>query len=169
MDETKNFSYYLTLLQKTYERLRNGFDTSDIYIATGEDQVNIIKQQIPSLDDDHLIIEPMRRDTAAAIGLAAVTLAKKFPTEVMINVNSDHFIKDEPKYLQAIALVEKLIIEKPKQGVLIGVNPTYPETGYGYIKMGSEIQSLNNFKVFEIEAFKEKPDLATANEYLSQW
>jgi mannose-1-phosphate guanylyltransferase len=159
----------LTLLQKTYERLRQGFNSSDIYLSTGAAQVESIKLQLPELPDDHYIIEPCRRDTAAAIGLAAMTLAKKYPDEVMINVNSDHFIKDEAKYLRAIALVEEVISANPDHGVLIGVNPTYPEIGYGYIKMGEEVSDKGEFKIFDIDSFKEKPDLETAKIYFSSW
>jgi mannose-1-phosphate guanylyltransferase len=159
----------LTLLQKTYQRLRQEFSQNDIYIATGQDQAESIISQIPELLPSHLILEPMRRDTAAAIGLAAITIAKDFPNEVMININSDHFIKDEAKYLRAIHLVEKIISENSEHGVLIGVKPTYPETGYGYIKMGEELSDFGEFKVFNLDSFKEKPDLETAKIYFSEW
>lgn len=159
----------LTLLQKTYSRLAETFPKQDIFIATGNGQSEMIRQQLPELDTEQFILEPMRRDTAAAIGLAAVTIAKADPKAVMININSDHYIKDEDKYRRVIKLVEELINENPERGVLIGVNPTYPETGYGYIKMGDEVVEKGEFKAFEIEAFKEKPDLETAKEYFLQW
>lgn len=167
----------LTLLQKTYERLRGGFAAEDIYIATGQDQIEMIKQQLPAVPETNYILEPCRRDTAAAIGLAAARLSKLDPQAVMININSDHFIKDEAKYLRAIGLVEKLIEENSGRGVLIGVKPTYPETGYGYIKMGEESPrstgsgpaETGEFKVYHIDSFNEKPDLKTARLYFEQW
>lgn len=161
----------LTLLQKTYERLLAGFKADDIYIATGRDQLESIQKQLPGIPSANFILEPMRRDTAAAIGLAAATIANVNPSEVMININSDHFIKDEAKYLRAIKLVEELILENPERGVLIGVNPTYPETGYGYIKMGEEVvgHAEKEFKVFNIDSFKEKPSLEAAMVYFEQW
>ncbi|MEI8361585.1 MAG: sugar phosphate nucleotidyltransferase [bacterium] len=158
-----------TLLQKTYERLRLEFDSRDIYIATGHDQAESIKNQLPDLAESQLILEPMRRDTAAAIGLAAITIGKMFPDEIMININSDHFIKDEAKYLRAIRLVEKIILERAEFGVLIGVKPTYPETGYGYIKMGEEMHDYGEFKTFNLDSFKEKPNIEKAKEYFEQW
>jgi mannose-1-phosphate guanylyltransferase len=159
----------LTLLQKTYQRLSAGFATADIYIATGEDQYEMIRTQLPEVPASNYILEPCRRDTAAAIGLAAARISKADPQAVMININSDHFIKDEAKYLRAIQLVEKLIAENPQRGVLIGVKPTYPETGYGYIKMGEEFKDEQEFKVYHIDSFKEKPDLETARTYFEQW
>lgn len=158
-----------TLLQKTYQRLRLEFRPEDIYISTGLDQATDILKQLPELDPSHLILEPVRRDTAAAIGLSAVTIAKDFPDEIMININSDHFVKDEQKYLRAIKLVESVIIKNSGHGVLIGVKPTYPETGYGYIKMGEEVEDCGEFKVFNLDSFKEKPNLELAKEYFSQW
>lgn len=158
-----------TLLQKTYQRLRLEFKADDIYISTGIDQSSDIQKQIPELAIDHLILEPLRRDTAAAIGLSAITIAKNFPDEIMININSDHFIKDELKYLRAIRLVETVISKNSEYGVLIGVKPTYPETGYGYIKMGEETDDYGEFKLFNLDSFKEKPNLEMAKEYFSEW
>lgn len=159
----------LTLLQNTYKRVSAGFAPADVYIATGDDQYAMIKAQLPEMPTENFILEPMRKDTAAAIGLAAIRLSKVDPQAIMININSDHFIKDEAKYLRTIGLVEGLINEDSSRGVLIGVKPTYPETGYGYIKMGEEYRDKGEFKVFNIDSFKEKPDLETAKEYFDQW
>ncbi len=158
-----------TLLQKTYERLRTGFAAEDIYLATAAGQAEAIHEQLPDLPKDHLILEPCRRDTAAAIGLAAAKIHRDHPGEIVININSDHYIKDETEYLRVIGLAEKVLSEKPEAGVLIGVNPTYPETGYGYIKMGEEWKELDGTKVFEIAEFKEKPTMEKAQEYFERW
>ncbi|NTU98931.1 mannose-1-phosphate guanylyltransferase [Candidatus Falkowbacteria bacterium] len=158
-----------TLLEKTYERLRTGFAAEDIYIATNQVQAELIKQQLKELPLSNYIIEPSRKDTAAAIGLAATKIHHDFPGEVIININSDHFVKDEAGYIKMIRLAEKVLSEQPDSGVLIGVNPTYPETGYGYIKMGENLRELDGAKIFEIAEFKEKPSLEKAEEYFKGW
>lgn len=159
----------LTLLQKTYQRVTSAFSANDIYISTGASQADMILKQLPAFPKENLILEPCRRDTAAAIGLAAFTIAKKFPKEVFISLHSDHFIKNEEEFVKAVKEVEKIVKANPDYGVLIGVKPTYPETGYGYIKMGEEFSESGDFKIFKIDEFKEKPDLETAQKYFSQW
>lgn len=158
-----------TLLLSTYKRLLKGFSPRDIYVATNINQVGSIKEQLPELKKSNLIAEPDKKDTAAAIGLAATILAKKNPREIFININSDHHIKNEEEYVRIIKLAEKTVKKYPDTGVLIGVKPNYPETGYGYIKMGKQATEIDKTKIFVIEAFKEKPDIKTAEEYVKQW
>lgn len=158
-----------TLLAKTYERLRRGFLARDIFVATNTSQINAIKEQLSGVPDKNYIVEPAKRDTAAAIGLAAVYSAKQNPKEIMVNINSDHYIKNEKEYIRIIKLAEKAVARQPDSGILIGVNPTYPETGYGYIKMGEQAMEIGRTKIFQIERFEEKPDVKTALKYLEQW
>ncbi|MEI7498438.1 MAG: sugar phosphate nucleotidyltransferase [Candidatus Falkowbacteria bacterium] len=158
-----------TLLEKTYDRLRRGFEPADIYIATNQAQAELIQQMIPELPADHYIVEPCRRDTAAAIGLAMSRVYSEDPNAVFVDIYSDHYIKDEADYLNKLRLAEKVLQQSPECGVLIGIKPTYPETGYGYIKMGEEWADIEKTKIFQIDAFKEKPDLETAQQYFEQW
>lgn len=158
-----------TLLNKTYERLCSGFSHKNIYIATNGKQIDLIKQQLPACPLKNFIVEPAKRDTAAAIGLAAVYLHKENPKEIMININSDHHIENEKEYIRIIKLSENVIKKKPEAGVLIGVSPTYPETGYGYIKMGGEALQIGKDKIFRIDRFEEKPDKKTAIKYTESW
>lgn len=158
-----------TLLQKTYERLRTGFEPQDIYIATNCEQAQLVKEQLSEMPKQNYFIEPARRDTAAAIGLAMIHIHHQNPNEIMMNINSDHFVKNEAEYIKIIKLTEKIIKDNPKAGVLVGVNPTYPETGYGYIKMAEQGKEYEGIKVFEIAEFKEKPSLEVAKEYFEKW
>lgn len=158
-----------TLLKSTYDRLRVGFRKSDIFIATNINQSGLISEQIPEFLAKNYIIEPAKKDTAAAIGLAAMTLYKQNPKEVMISINSDHYVKDEKDYIRILRLAEKVIQKNIRTGVLIGINPTYPETGYGYIKMGEKKMEIGKSKIFEVDCFREKPNLKTAQEYLQKW
>lgn len=158
-----------TLLKSTYDRLRIGFKKSDICVATNIEQIALISEQLPDFLSKNYIIEPDKKDTAAAIGLAAIYLYKQNPKEVMISINSDHYIKNEKDYIRILKLAERVIRKNTKTGVLVGINPTYPETGYGYIKMGEQKEELDGSKIFEVDCFEEKPNLKTAQGYLEKW
>lgn len=158
-----------TLLKNTYQRLRQAFAARDIYIATNERQEHLIKADMPEVGDKQYIIEPAKKDTAAAIGLAAVYLYRSNPKEIIVNINSDHFIKNEAEYLRILKVAEKTVKKRPKEGVLIGIKPDFPDTGMGYIKMGDQTLEISKTKIFKVDSFQEKPDLKTAKQYITAW
>jgi len=157
-----------SLLQKTYQRVSRFFDPQNIYLATNENCQKLILEQI-EIKPENFIIEPQKKDTAAALGLAAVKLFKKDPEAIMTNIWSDHYIKNEELYGQFLKIAEELVRKYPDKIILGGINPTYPETGYGYIKMGDPVEKVNGFELFKVAQFVEKPDLETAKSYLQQW
>lgn len=161
-----------SLLQATYARLRRGFGAKDIYVATAESQRRRIVAQLPGLPAGNLITEPCRRDTAAAIGYALLQASRRRPQETFVIINSDAYIADVDEYLRVIRLAGDLAQSKPDQTVLIGIRPTYPETGYGYIKTGRLVgrrpaKGRRADYVFAVDRFVEKPDLETAKQYLA--
>lgn len=158
-----------TLLAMTVKRLLKFLKPNDIYLTTSEEQLPLIKKISSGMGITHFSVEPMRRNTAAAIGLAAAIIHKDYPTETVFTVNTDHYIDPVSKYVKFVRLAEEVIQSSPKQTVLIGINPTYPETGYGYIKMGSQKMVIGKDEVFAVEKFIEKPDLATAEKFTQQW
>ncbi|MFA6098643.1 MAG: sugar phosphate nucleotidyltransferase [Patescibacteria group bacterium] len=158
-----------TLLQLTYNRIRTGFLPKDIFISSNIKQKNFIQNQIPGLPKVNYILEPAKKDTAAAIGLAAVYLAKKNPQEVMMMANSDGYIKNIKEYIRLLRLAEKIVSKNPEQTLLLGIRPTYPETGYGYIKINKLFRQAGNDEIFYGEKFIEKPDLPTAKKYMKRW
>ena len=163
-----------TLLQKTYKRIKKNFLDEDIFISANIKQYPLIKNQLFHFPEENFILEPEKKETAAAIGLSAVKLYKKDPQSIMVTVNSDAYIKNEEEYLRILSLAEKVVKEHPEQTVLIGINPTYPETGYGYIKMAAPAfrypkEGGGYDEVFEVEKFVEKPNLETAQKYVSSW
>lgn len=158
-----------TLMQKTYSRIKKGFKETDIFISAGQLHLRDIKSQLPKFKKSQLILEPVARNTAAAIGLACITLQKKDPKAIMATVNSDHHVKDEKEYLRAIKLAGQIVKNHPDKIVLLGLNPTYPEIGYGYIKLGKQLNYSGKDKLFKVDCFKEKPDLITAKKYLKSW
>lgn len=158
-----------TLLQQTYQRIRNGFKPEDIFLSINQNQFAEIKRQLPSVRKDHFIVEPVKRNTAAAIGLASVILEKRYPNEVIATANADHYIKNEKEFIRILKLAERVVKDNPKNILLIGVNPNFPDTGSGYIKLNKQIKIYNKDKVFSVECFVEKPDLKTAESYLKNW
>jgi len=153
-----------TLLQQTYARIRTGFKAADIFISTNKNQQPLIKKQLPEVKDKNFIIEPMAKNTAAAIGLACVKISGFNPKETIAIVNSDQFIKEEKAMIKALKAAGQMVKTYPDYVTLIGIKPAYPETGYGYIQLGSKFRGG---KVFQVKSFTEKPDLKTAKKYVS--
>lgn len=158
-----------TLLEKTYKRVKKGFRSSEIFISTNTSLKSIIARSLPKVPAENFIIEPIKRDTAPAIGLAAAWLAVKDPEAIFVTANVDHFIQKESGYHRALKCAAAVVKKHPDAVALLGVNPSYPETGYGYIKMGAPAFRLQGQEVFHVEKFVEKPDLETAKEYLKRW
>jgi mannose-1-phosphate guanylyltransferase len=113
---------------------------------------------------DNYIIEPGQRDTAAAIGLAAIAIREKDPDAIMAVVTADHFIDHVDKFLQTLRAAK----QAAKAGYLVtlGIHPTFPSTGFGYIQQGDYLGTYENVVVFRAISFKEKPDQQTARTFL---
>ncbi len=158
-----------TLLQKTWKRLRTGFSARSIFISTNASLQNEVLQQLPGLKKENLVLETARKGTAPALGLALLKLAKRDPKGTFVFVNADNFVRKDEEFLRLLRVAERVIKQKPDHSLLIGVNPTYPEVGYGYIKMGAPVLELGQDKVFAVESFVEKPHLKTARKFLRRW
>jgi len=156
-----------TMLQKTYQRLRKLLPAEQIWIETNALYKEEFFQQLPELKQERLIAEPIGRNTAAAVGLAAAILAKQDPEAVMINAWADHFIRDEDDYRAKLRLAERVVQEYPEYLVDIAVAPEYPATGYGYLEAGDILTKIGAMPIYKAARFVEKPDLATAEQYLA--
>ncbi len=156
-------------MQETYERMRQGYGAWHIFISANVAQKDEILAQLPELTEEQLILEPVKRNTAAAIGYAASVLTKRDPESIFVTINSDQHIKNIPAFLSVLRSAEYAVQQFPQHTILVGVNPTYPETGYGYIELGDEKDARGEHKIFTVRRFVEKPDLATAKEYLASW
>ncbi|MEK7606842.1 MAG: sugar phosphate nucleotidyltransferase [Patescibacteria group bacterium] len=168
-----------SLLQKTWKRLRAAFPVKNIFLATTEALGGEIQRQLPEFREENVSLEPLQRGTAAAFGAALLKVSEKNPRAFFVYVNADNFIRDDREFARVLLAARLAALKKPSHVVLVGVNPTYPETGYGYIKMGeqafkiqdtkSKPRTRNVYPVFHVERFVEKPDLATAKQYLESW
>ncbi len=153
-----------TMLQKTVDRLRPLIPMEDIYIITNQEYLHFIMQQVPDLPPENAIGEPSPRNTAPCIGLAASVIQKKYGDAVMMVLPSDHLIHMEGLYLDILRKAV-IVAEYGKNLVTIGITPTYPETGYGYIRY---VTGSGKNGVYETAEFAEKPDLETARRYLME-
>ena len=153
-----------SLLRNTYERVQKL--TDKVYVIPEQSHADQILEPVPGVDKDHLFIEPGRRGTASCVLLALAKLQAKYGDgEDVAFLPADHHITITTPFIASV----KLASTSPKQKTttsLIGLNPTYPATGFGYIKMGERAEGLNDAEVFEVDSFVEKPDQATAEEYV---
>lgn len=155
-----------TMLQLTVERVEKLVGIDNTYIVAGSEFKNIISEQIPHLPGENIIIEPFGRDTAAAIGLAALILAQNNPNEVMIVLPADHYIGNVPRFhevLQSAAAAAG----KSNSIVTLGITPHSPEIGYGYIQRGDLLDYYGGIPVSRVTRFLEKPDYKRALEFLA--
>jgi len=156
-----------TLIEETVARIAPLFRRENILIITNREQAPTIRRLLPSLPARNIIAEPMRRDTAAAVALSAAIVAKRNPRGVMAVLPADHVIQDAPQYRRVLA---DCLAVAGKQNVLvtIGIKPTAPNTGYGYIETTARTRTARTrTRFFSVGRFVEKPDLATAKKYLA--
>lgn len=150
-----------SLLQQTFERFSSSVECNKIYVITNESYKPLVEEQIPDLPEANIICEPSRNNTAPCIAYAAFKLNKENPNAVMVIVPSDHLILKENEYQRIIDQAVSFA-KKNKVLVTLGVQPTRPDTGYGYIQFEKKDES----DIFKVNSFKEKPNLILAEEYL---
>ena len=154
-----------TMIQQTVERLKGFVDPSRILIITNQAQHNEMLRQLPELSASHILAEPVGRDTAACIGLAALLMQKEDQDSSMVVLPADHFIRDTSAFAQTIEDCFGFV-EKTDCLMTIGIIPSFPATGYGYLHSG-KVQGSSFKTGFRIvEKFVEKPVLEKAKEYL---
>lgn len=147
-----------TMIQATVNRLEGLVEKKNIFVITNELQRPEVINQLKDVPAENIIEEPFGRNTAACIGLASIIVKAKDPDAVTIVLPADHIIKDEEKFNQTLENAAKFANES-KGLVTIGIQPTRPETGYGYIQINDTAVAENIFKVY---TFAEKPNYATA-------
>jgi mannose-1-phosphate guanylyltransferase len=157
-----------TLLGRCFERLTPIFDIRNILVLTNAGYANLVRENLQDLPAHNVIAEPTVRDTASAIGLAATVLARYDPEAVMAILTADQLLEPPAVLHQALADAFEFIAEHPEALIAFGIKPTFPSVQLGYIKCADprECPKCRNV-VYRVEAFKEKPDEATARQYLA--
>lgn len=149
-----------TLMQSTYERFLPLCGGDNIYVVTHEEHVSHVRDQLPDLRPEQILAEPMRKNTAACIAYASYRIAQKDKDAVIVVSPSDHLILKEAEFHDIIRLAVKEASAQDKL-ITLGIQPTRPETGYGYIQYHSE----NGFAK-KVKTFTEKPELQLARTFL---
>lgn len=151
-----------TMIQLTVERILPLVKMEDIYIATNKNYRELVRSQLPGIPEENILCEPVGRNTAPCIGLGAAHIGKKYENALMLVLPSDHLIKFNNMFLSSLREACRVAMEDDNL-VTLGITPTYPETGYGYIKFNPQ-KTLGG--AYEVERFVEKPTLEVAKEYL---
>jgi mannose-1-phosphate guanylyltransferase len=152
-----------TLLQKTFSRLNQLIPNENIYVLTNERYLDITLEQLPKITSQQVILEPTMRNTAPCILLSALKIQKSNPNALMLVAPSDHWIEDEAAFLSDVEICFEAC---KKEDILLtlGIEPTFPNTGYGYI----ESEKSNDSIVKKVNQFREKPDYETAKKFISE-
>jgi mannose-1-phosphate guanylyltransferase len=149
-----------TMFQQAVERLAPLFPLERIFVVTRADQCALLASQMPDLPRDNFIVEPMGRGTAAAIGLGAIHLQQRDPEAVMAVLTADHHIVDTGRFRQVLQSAS--FMANLGHMVTLGIQPSSPSTGFGYIQQGKRLGNIDGFATYAVERFVEKPDAEQA-------
>ncbi|MDR0488401.1 MAG: mannose-1-phosphate guanylyltransferase [Propionibacteriaceae bacterium] len=155
-----------SLLQLAYDRAKALVDPSRIIVCAGRDYAQIISEQLPDLPKENQLSEPEGRDSCAAVTWSVATIAQRDPDAVVAVLGADHIITPQAALISVIKDAFSAAREHPTALVTLGVVPQSPHTGYGYLHRGPALD--DHPTVFTVQRFAEKPDLATAKDYVSR-
>ncbi len=155
-----------SLLQQSYDRALLLTPRERVLVLTGRRLVPLVREQLPDLSAEQVIGEPIRRDTAAAVCLAALTAQARFGECVVVTLTSDHHIEPAAEFARVLGSVVKAAAGSSALYTL-GVRPTYAATGYGYLERGAPITDVGEAGHFELARFREKPDRETAEAFVA--
>lgn len=154
-----------SLLQKSFDRIKDLIPPERILVLTNASFAPLVREQLPQIPADNVIGEPMKRDTAAAVCLGAALCRKRFGNPLMIVLTADHII--EPLNLfQAVLVSAAKSARKSGAIYTLGICPTFPAVGYGYLELGDKVEEYKGIEHFQLRRIKEKPDEATAVAYV---
>lgn len=153
-----------SMIQESLARVEALVEPGHAWVVTGRGMAELVHEHLPAVPVSHILGEPMGRNTSAAIAWAAARIAREDPEAIMIILTADHVIRNIPIFNQALRLATRVAAQG--QLVTLGIKPTGPETGYGYIRYSTLMSEGFEHQAFHGERFVEKPNLATAKTYL---
>lgn len=165
-DKPKQFLKLLgseTMIQMTVNRINKKIPLERIFVCTTKSYIELVKEQLPNLPFENIIVEPEGRNTAPCIALSAMIIKRKFKNANMVVLPSDHLIRDEEGFLEKIKEADEFLKNNKDAVITLGMKPNRVETGYGYIKIGKASYKNN---IHQAESFVEKPTFDKAREYL---
>jgi mannose-1-phosphate guanylyltransferase len=152
------------MIQETLLRVAPLVSPEQTWVVTGRSMAALVEEHLPVLDPTHILREPKGRNSAPAIAWIAATIARQDPEAVMVTLSADHVITEVETFRQALQLAQR--VASQGQLVTLGIMPTAPETGFGYIRYAEQTGEGFGHQVFTGERFVEKPNRATAQSYL---
>jgi len=155
-----------SLLEQTVERIRPVIPLDHIYIFTSEPILQKVRRLLPRIPSDQVVGEPAPRNTAPTLGVAAQEIARHDPEGLMVVLPSDQIIAEPALFRQVLGSACRVASE-PGRSVVLGLKPTRPDTGFGYIRLGRREGKVAGHEVFHVDSFTEKPALAVARRYVN--
>lgn len=149
-----------TMFQHAVDRLAPLFTPDRIYVGTNRETADLLRPQAPAIPAENFVVEPSGRDSAPAAGLAAANLLHRDADATMVMLTADHFIVDTAQFRAALAAAGEVAADGTI--VTLGIQPTEPDTRFGYLELGVAQQIVDGFRVYACAGFREKPDRATA-------
>lgn len=156
-----------TLLQRTVDRIQDLIPWERVIVVTNAKYVDEVRSQLPQVPAENVIAEPTKRDTALAMALGAAIALHRDPDAVVVNMASDHVLRDEAEYRRVISAAVELAAQK-QHLLTVGITPNEPNVNFGYIKVGGTLGEVAGYPVQKVMHFKEKPDAATAQQFLDE-
>ena len=156
-----------TLIQMTLDRFQGVCPMENVWVVTNERYAGLVREQLPELPVDHILQEPCRRNTAPCIAYVSWRIKMTDPKANVVVSPSDHIVTNVEEFRRVITSCLKFAGETDAV-VTLGMKPTRPETGYGYIQADLTSNSPRNREIYRVDQFKEKPDLETAKHYISE-
>jgi len=160
------------LILDAAESLCDFISRDNVFVVTGKSMVPLVRESVPWLSEENLIIEPFGRNTAPCIGLTAISILRNDPDTTMVVLSADHVIEPRDVFCDTIRFATELVEESPERLVTLSVKPTTAATSYGYIEQSAKINSAvcqkwSHFaEAFEVSRFHEKPDKETAESFV---
>jgi len=162
-----------TLIQQAVDRI-HFIEPNFIWVVTNADQAAETARQLPQIPKENILIEPCARNTAPCVALAAAVVWQRDPDALMLTMPADHVIESQKQFQQACDHAFAIIKADPRQFVLFGIPPTFPATGYGYMERGEThplkskpVDSADVTTAYHVKSFREKPDKATAEQFVA--
>ena len=156
-----------SLIQLTYDRFEGVCASENVWVVTNKQYEQIVREQLPEIPAENILLEPCRRNTAPCIAYVSWRIKAKDPKANIVVTPSDAIVLNVPEFRRVITQSLKFTSETDAI-VTLGIKPNRPETGYGYIQADLSTSSPRNKEIFRIDTFREKPDLETAKRYIQQ-
>lgn len=154
-----------SLLQLTMDRFEGVIDKENIWVVTNKKYADVVKEQLPEMPAGHVLCEPCRRNTAPCIAYVSWRIKSQDPKANVVVTPSDHIVTNVDEFRRVVKQCLDFT-EDSDAIVTLGMKPTRPETGYGYIQADLSMSSMRNKEIYRVDSFKEKPNLETATEYI---